>query len=326
MTSLCRRLRVACHRPALALIALLGGLRHGLHTAFHLDPYAAFRRGWQGMAGAPSPTPMPVSPRPIYPHAPFHVLGTYAAWALLLGLPRSAAQAMLPAALEPGPQSYTPPGQHPILLMFGHHEGVRPDFLSIRGMDYLEFLVAVPNVQWVNTARPYRGPLAFLPRLYLDQWLPVVLGWVYGFAKERGRLRAGADRYAVNSYLGNRPLIAGTFVPRGQPGPPPALPNFGALAGLFRMPFANKLTVEPFLCCFQDFKLAEATVQAVAADVTIATAFLPQLPTGRFQVPGLDEAPLGAFRIRVPWALTPPFGCASLRPGPAAGQGAGAGS
>jgi hypothetical protein len=220
---------------------------------------------------------------------------------------------MLPEGLVLGPQSLFPPGQHPALFLFGHHQGVRPNILHVLGMDYLEFLIAIPHVQWKTATNPYRGPFAFMPRLYLDRLLPVLGGWLYGYAKRRARIRADERTYEVRSLLGNSPLITGRFTPRGNPGPLSAFPNFAELAELFQQPFVAQTLLGFFCCSHQDFELDQATMQALEADVDVATAFLPGLPTGSRHFSGIDQVPRGAFRIRVPWTLPPPFDCACLR-------------
>src|SRR5262245_50573450 len=180
MTSLRRRFLAAGHRGLFATLTLLEHLRHGCHSFLDRDPHLGFRTGWRDLAAVAVP-PRPAAPaRPgvVYPHAEVYAVGTYQAATVLWSLPLAVAQALLPSGLELGPQQVAPPGEHPVLLMFGHHQGVRPNFLHVPGMEYLEFLVAVPHVQWVQRTDPYRGPFAFLPRLFLDRWLPTALGWL----------------------------------------------------------------------------------------------------------------------------------------------------
>jgi len=232
----------------------------------------------------------------------------------ILPMSNAAVKAMLPGALELGPQTLAPAGQHPICFMFCLQKDVRPPILGL-GLKYLELILAVPFVQWTRPTNSYRGPFIFMPRLFLDHWLPVILGWFYGFAKVRARTNMAENHYRVRSLLGNGPIVSGDFAPHGPIGPPSSFPHFEPVRDLFRQPFVAKSIVGPFICSTFDFRLDEAQMQAIDATVHVTEAFVPDLAVGDNHVPGIDMTPVGAFYIQVPWTLSPPFRCGCLKSG-----------
>lgn len=253
-------------------------------------------------------------PGVIFPKEPLHAVGHYQAPVLVLGLPRSQVQALLPSKLTLAAQDLTPPEQHPVMFLLGRHHHVRPSFLHVRGGSYWEFVVAVPWLRHACRGSAYSEPFAYMPRLYLSSWLFVVLGWFYGYDKWRGRIRGDAADYTVRSLLRGRPLVSARFQEYGDTGPALSFPNFRRLADAFQQPFVGKLPVTPYLCSILDFQLRHATLQPLRAELRIETPFLPGLPAAAQWPEGIDRAPLGAFRISVPWTLSPPLGCCDLKP------------
>lgn len=248
-------------------------------------------------------------------------VGTYRSDCAVVSLPLDDVRAMLPRGAAPGPQTLAPPGEHPLLLMFGRHSGVHPAILPIRGGSYHEMITAVPFLDYGAGGRgenAYRGEYAFMPRLYLDDWIFVMLGWFYGYDKVRARIAETPGDYRVASLLSGRPILSGRFEPRGDAGPVSNFPNFAAVAPAFRQPFLGKLFFGPILCSIMTFELEKATLRPVEARIEIEDAYLPGMPKKEFRVPGIDASPLGAFHIEVPWTLSYPMACACL---PAAGVG-----
>ena len=244
-------------------------------------------------------------------------VGRYRSDCAVVSLPVGEVRRMLPPGASPGAQTLAPPGEHPVLFMFGHHEGVHPVILPIRGGSYHEMITAVPFLDYGAPGAGYRGAYAFMPRLYLDDWIFVMLGWVYGYAKVRARIDASADDYRVSSLLSGRPIVSGRFEPRGEPGPVSAFPYFAAVAPAFRQPFLGRLFFGPILCSIMTFELEKAVLRPIEARVEIDRAYVPGMPVREFRVPGIDASPLGAFSIEVPWTLSYPMRCACL---PAAGK------
>ncbi len=243
-------------------------------------------------------------------------VGTYRSDCAVVALPVDDVRAMLPAGVSPGAQTLAPPGHHPVLFMFGRHSGVHPVILPIRGGSYHEMITAVPFLDYpAGTPRSggvYRGEHAFMPRLYLDDWIFVVLGWFYGYDKVRARIEETEDVYRVRSLVRRRPIVSGRFEPRGESGPVSEFPNFAAVAPAFQQPFLGKFFFGPILCSIMTFELEKAVMRPIEARVEVETAYLPGMPVREFRVPGIDASPLGAFHIEVPWTLSYPMRCACL--------------
>jgi hypothetical protein len=180
-------------------------------------------------------------------------------------------------------------------------------------MDYLEIAAAVPFVQWVEPVNP-RGPLVFMPRLYLDEPLPTVLGWFCGYAKKLARLEMGEKYYRAYSFPENERLMTGAFIPRGKPQPPCNFPNFQKIRQVFQQPFIGQTIPGWFVCTRFDLDLAGAKIQPVDIKADIERQFLPGWPVKKYAVPGIDQCRFGGFRIHACWTLIPPFDCSCLTP------------
>ncbi|MEK7324993.1 MAG: acetoacetate decarboxylase family protein [Chloroflexota bacterium] len=246
------------------------------------------------------------------PGGPFSNLygeGHYHAFILTLSLTTESVRALLPGPLELSPQSATTGGAHPVFFMFGHHTDVHSHLFRWPAMNYREFILGVPCVQWKNPALKHRGPFFYMPRLFLDSIPPIVLGWLYGFAKMLARIRLSESDYRVDSLIWNRRLVKGQFKVKGQPESPSHFPLFTAVREMLQQPFVGRTPLGIYRCSNFDWNFGEATIQPVEAEMEIAEAFRPGVPVGRFSAKGIDEAPLGAFRIRTHWKLSVPMKC-----------------
>jgi hypothetical protein len=240
-----------------------------------------------------------------------HAQGTYRSHCVLLALDSERLRDLLPTGLVPGAQTLTGPGRHPLLLMFGHHHGVRPSFLPVRGGTYHEFIAAIPFLDLEMPGGRRRGPFSFMSRLYLDNWLWVVMGWLYEYAKVRARVLSTPRSYAVRTLLSGRPIVSASFDSQGRTGPMKDFPHFDAIAPAFRQPFIAKIGFLPFLGSAMTFELEKATLQAIQGEVRIEDSFARGLPRGVFPFEGIDRDPIGAFFIEVPWTLSLPYLCRS---------------
>lgn len=233
--------------------------------------------------------------------APF-AAGHYSALFVTRPIPADAALGMLPKGLDLVPQTLTPPGQHPLLLMFGHHTHVHPAFLKISGWSYHEFLTAVPWVRFPG------GKLerSHMPRLYLDNVLMVLAGWLYAFPKLWGRIDSGTGSYAVRSLVSGRPLLSARWNGSGTRGPVEMFPLFRGVEPTFAQPFIQRFPPLPFIGSVMQFALGSATLEAAEGSITIDSEFLRGLPAGTLPFPPLTASPLGGFLIDVPWTLSLP--------------------
>jgi hypothetical protein len=248
-----------------------------------------------------------------------HLAGTYSSYAVPLSLKAEAVRAMLPDGLGLAPQGMTPAGEHPVILNFGFQQRVRFQWGSLNGpgFNYQEFSVGVPFVQLTDSGE---GPFFTTPRLYLTNGLAVILGYLWGFAKRKARIKAGMhaqDRtYKVS--VGNDTLIAGEFKPLGSPGAPSQFPYYQELQkAMGATIFADKTIWGPIVCSTYGLGRVQE-VQPVEAEIHIPRAFLPGLPEGTIRVPGINQAKLGAFQtpFQTAWTMSMPTKCTSLKSRP----------
>ena len=249
---------------------------------------------------------------PIYPSCFLKAVGYYRTYCVVLPFDDAVLQGMLPSKLELAPQSVTPTGTHPIVFLFGKHFDVRPNIIPFFGMTYLEYVCAIPFVQFRDSARDYPGPFAYMPKLFLNELWPTILGWLYAYPKVTAPMTGNPPSdsfYSARTLVGDRPLFEGNFERRGPQQPPSDFPHFAALKQIFEIPFIGKFDWTPYICSNLDFKLDQATVQACTADINIQSEFIPGLEPASYTVDGLDTSALGAFYMALPWDLTMPFAC-----------------
>ena len=106
--------------------------------------------------------------------------GTIDTRVTVLVLPAADVQKLLPQGLELAPQPVVPSGFHPVYILSSHDT-----FQAWFGdMDYQEMMLAVPYVQISEARGRYPGPYIYMPRLYLNDAVPRVLGvHLYGWEK-----------------------------------------------------------------------------------------------------------------------------------------------
>jgi hypothetical protein len=87
-------------------------------------------------------------------------------------------QSLLPADLELAPQNYPPAGQHPLLFMFNNtwlhtnpnlEKIVAQEDIEMK-LNYFEFIMMPPYVQFTDNQYNSKAPYCFLPVQYLDSY------------------------------------------------------------------------------------------------------------------------------------------------------------
>lgn len=233
------------------------------------------------------------------PRSSFDLSGELSAAVAILSVPREAAQAMLPAGLTLAPQAVARRGEHPLLLVLGRQTDVRLG-LAPAGIDYLELILAVPFVE----GGPRAGPLCYLPRLFLDRWLPTVGGrLMYGFAKRRAMISTTDDSYQVRSRRRGELLLSARF---RTVAPAVEAARLGPVRALFELPMISR-GARRWRHSFADFELERARIQPIALQFAIERAFVPGLPVGAVAINGLADGGSWAFRLRTPWTLAAPW-------------------
>lgn len=258
---------------------------------------------------------------------------------LVLMLPKDEVARLVPLGLQLAPNPLSPVGKHPVLVQLSHWR------FEFGDMDYHEVMLAVPYVEISSYDAPRRGPFLYMPRLYLDEELPRLLGvYLYGYEKEAAaiecRFPQGSEpgRYRVSAPSNGATLLDATITPAGIPaGAPGSFANFAQLRQLLEMPTISQAAriwdvdaarsheLRPFLASNLVYQLDDPTaaLEPVGVQLTIGSGFTPHGLAGSYTAPSLQQAALGAFRTQVKVAVALPASPATLRyprPAPAKKQ------
>ena len=223
----------------------------------------------------------------------------------LVAVPAETARAMLPEGLRLASQSVMPASQHPLLFILGRQRNVRLALFA-GGIDYLEFILAVPFVEHERPDRHPRGPFGWLACLFLDRPLPVLAGrLLLAFAKRRAAIEATDDTYRIACARTGAPLISARISAAGAPfsGCP------WRFAEILRLPVISRRARGAWRYSVAYLELDRAEVAPITIDLTIERPFVPGLPVASLRL----EADSGrALRLRTGWRLTGP--CARRSP------------
>ena len=256
--------------------------------------------------------------------------GTIDTRVTVLVLPAADVQKLLPQGLELAPQPVVPSGFHPVYILSSHDT-----FQAWFGdMDYQEMMLAVPYVQISEARGRYPGPYIYMPRLYLNDAVPRVLGvHLYGWEKQAATITnvtAGdVTTYTVTNQPGAAPALVGTFREiAGVPaGPPADFANFTIVRQLFEQPTISQAAHILFPDAFTEFKPGPlfattvlyqvdqpgTTVQPIEAELVISASLTPAgIPPGTYRSPSLLASQLGSFRLQCKQFVTLPGGCRSV--------------
>ena len=216
------------------------------------------------------------------------------------------------AGWELEPQALTPAGTHPVLFSCGTLHGA---YLSGLGdsrsrLTYEEMVVMVPFVG-LRGRSGAAAPRAYLPRLFLNATLPTVGGWLgWGLNKARTRIDAdeGARSYEVRSWVRGTPLLSLRWdAEAARPAQPVSqVPSFQAMRDIHEQELLG--TLGPLRLAAPWVKdWSRGTVAGVSAELRVSAPFLPGLEPGvRTCAPLGPDNPLGAYALRVPFALGMP--------------------
>jgi uncharacterized protein with NAD-binding domain and iron-sulfur cluster len=248
----------------------------------------------------------------------------------VLMLPRAEVARLLPQGLELAPHPFSAAfDEHPVLVQRSHYH------FDFGDMTYDETMLAVPYVQLEAFDAPRRGPFLYMPRLYLNETLPRLLGvYLYGYEKEaatidhafpqgdgaRGHYRVKAERTGAS-------LLEAAITSEGGRDRPGAFAEFATLRQLLEMPTisqaariwdedaAHAQELSPFLASNLEYRFdaPDAWLEPVRVKLTIARGYTPPGLAGTYELPSLKGATLGAFRTSVKVGVALPGSPATMR-------------
>jgi hypothetical protein len=237
--------------------------------------------------------------------------GNYVATFLVASATPSDAQSVLRKGMALDPE-FIKDGSYPVVLGFGTFENARSSRYPFLGLNYSEFLAAIPRVFMPSAKYRYQGPYLYPYRLYLNRLMPTIFGRLSGYPKNWERVSLtlapkSADTYvfSVGKLLSGKSLLQLSFTvseafhrvrhfPRFNQISQLLIPNIIA-SGFFNIPIRT----------FFDLDVSNA----VAWNVPTATlrvddqSLFPVLP-GTHNWKGIEQELYGGIRLYLPWRLT----------------------
>lgn len=240
-----------------------------------------------------------------------------------LALPSDHVRGLLPHGLTLGEQSVTPPGTHPVIVLF--NEMLRAHMsipTGLPSLSYHEHSLGVPYSYLTGStllASSFgdAGPFYFQPRLHLDNFLATLGGTLYwGFSKAMASFTVTADSYTVISSRGAN-VTSLSLAPSGAFRPIAEMPSFDPIRAMHDQPIISMLPIAmgPFFVCSSfDKDWGNGTIRPLQTVTRVDEAYVPGLDIGTFpeagKAPGIDESVLGSYEMRLPWRLSmayPPY-------------------
>ncbi len=264
------------------------------------------------------------------PNNPFNLVNLYGTGTLrgvTVAMPAAQVLRLLPAGLELGPQSVTPPGTHPVILSFNSmFRAVMSVPTLLPTLTYQEFTVGVPFTMLRPGAlgramgallgrsdSQAQGPYYYMPRLFLDSVLATLGGMMFwGYAKKLARFKLSEGRYAIDAENG-APQIALDWEAEGEPQPLAAFPHFDPVREMLAQSVVSQMpaALGPIFVLSQFNKdWRQATLRPLRTSVRIEAEFLPGLGATTLpadgRAPGIADSVLGSYELNAPWILGMP--------------------
>lgn len=236
---------------------------------------------------------------------------------VVLVLPCDYVRSFLPAGLDLGPQLVTPQGTHPVLFFFND---IFRAYLSlptlVPGMTYHELHIGIPFVCISSgpLSSEMAGPYYFMPKLYLDQLLPILGGILFwGFRKEMASVVVTANSYTVIDVTGRRVAsLTWKTEAHGGYGKLSEFPYFQVIQQMLSQTLISQVpcSVGPLFALSVFAKKWDAAclrpLETLLDTELVNVAAKSPLLAPEWS-PGIDLVALGSYELRVPWELSLPY-------------------
>ncbi|WP_170311868.1 NAD(P)-binding protein [Sulfitobacter sabulilitoris] len=225
---------------------------------------------------------------------------------------RQTVAAMLPKGLQLAPQTLTGPQEHPVILLFARQRDVRPNQLPF-GMNYSEFICAVPWVQHTDPALQDLPPLIVPTRLYLDSLPPILLGiYGYGFPKVRAAMTVDMDTYVIRDPKTDEEIISCSFDRTGPQDAAYKFEMFNQARPGYEMAMVTRNRVGQWQYSVYDFSLGQSLLEPLDMQIRISSDHLG-LPRGTIKPPSIAASPFGAVFLTSDATINNPLQSYHLR-------------
>lgn len=206
--------------------------------------------------------------------------------------------------------------QHPINFAFGFQEDVHPCGLGfLPGSNYLEFVIGVPNLYLdPPTKNGFRGPVAVLARLNLNQILPVILGIAIGLPKRLSRVHTTPSTFQIRRLIESTEVSAGIIegvYPKVNVDRSIVYQNY---KDTFAQPCVTRDIFGNLVMINFHWYFEAAVAEEIHADLIIQTGIGKGTYkyTASSEIVGAQTA--GAWRVRVPWIMHFPVRASNWTP------------
>src|ERR1700733_2768153 len=126
--------------------------------------------------------------------------GNYVATFLVKDVKLADTQSVLRKGMSLDPQ-FIRDGSYPVVLGFGTFENARSSRYRFLGLNYNEFLAAIPRVFMPSAKYRYQGPYLYPYRLYLNRLMPTIFGRLSGYPKNWERVSLSPVGDPSHSYV-----------------------------------------------------------------------------------------------------------------------------
>jgi hypothetical protein len=170
-------------------------------------------------------------------------------------------------------------------------------------LDYNEFILMLPYVQFKDTSAEPDTIFCFLPVLYLDSILAVLGGRIFWeFNKELARFNVTQSNFLISSEILDEAYFNSTFLQAGGSVPAQSIQNFEAIIPILNLPVVE-FGPEGYVTSFykMDYENANLT-PSTASVLNSSSKYLP----GKASIfsESIEENVLGAFNMNYDWELS----------------------
>ena len=230
---------------------------------------------------------------------------------VLTSLPAEFLESLLPPLLQLGPQNYSPAGYHPVMLMHNYTHLHSTDHLTRIAilnklelkLDYNEFILMLPFVQFRDNTVEAGKQFCFLPVLYLDSLLAVMGGRMFWeFNKEMARFKVSETDFSVHTEILDDLYFTSTFQQDGNPVPTRSIQNFEDLKPILDLPVIE-FGPEGYVTSI--YKMDYETAELVPTTASVINTSCKYLPAhASIIADSIEQQVLGAFNMNYNWELS----------------------
>lgn len=236
-----------------------------------------------------------------------HMVGDYSVRIAIQHFPLELVRTWLPRELELAPQNIAPHGCHPCNLLHGIETDVYFNINPLFKLEYHEFGLVIPYVQWKDKGFRYKGPFLFTPIIFVDSWFVSFGGdVVFGFPKRMAEFSVTPERYWCADSQVHLPYVEASYEALGTK---PAGAGLKAICECLQQPSVSQKKNGSFMGSGFYWGLDKARFEDIEIEGQITQYLLPGVANGRhpYRARGTGDIRAGAaYHLKTRWTLTMP--------------------